>query len=63
MRSFGYAQDDKMGYAIVGRGACSRKKSPSPKTEKGKYAHLCNYAFWKLNKMLKYSFTPSETVI
>ena len=33
------------------------------KTEKGKYAHLCNYAFWKLNKMLKYSFTPSETVI
>ena len=30
MRSFGYAQDDKMGYAIVGRGLAPVKK-PFPK--------------------------------
>ena len=27
MRSFGYAQDDKMGYAIVGRGLAPVKKA------------------------------------
>ena len=30
MRSFGYAQDDKMGYAIVGRGLAPAEKRICP---------------------------------